>query len=206
MIRTAVFAVAVVVVAACLAVAVIGRVQTTASPQGGGAIALGGRSTIGTPLLPAGDTAEGGHGKPVAGVRCDPMEGARYHVHAHLSVFVNGRQIAVPQNVGIAPLSDDSDPELCYYWLHTHDASGVIHVESPGRSAFVLGDFFRVWGRPLDANRIGPFRGAVSALVDGRPYHGDPARIPIVAHTQITLEVGVPVVAPAPAYSFPPHS
>lgn len=29
-----------------------------------------------------------------------------------------------------------------FYWLHTHDESGVIHIESPLRRAFTLGNVF----------------------------------------------------------------
>jgi len=157
--------------------------------------------SLGAPLFADGDTLHGGRGKPVAGIRCEAMETTTFHVHAHLSLFVDGKQIAVPRNVGVVPVSDDPDPDLCYYWLHTHDASGLIHVESPHRTAFVLGDFFRVWGEPLDAYRVGDFHGPVRAFVDGRRYDGDPARIPIAAHARITLEIGA-LVQP-PAYTFP---
>jgi len=50
-------------------------------------------------------------------------EGTALHIHAHLDVFVHGRRIAVPAGIGIGP--DFISP------LHTHDTSGVVHVESP---------------------------------------------------------------------------
>ena len=61
---------------------------------------------------------------------------------------------------------------------------------------YTLGDFFDVWGQPLDSTRVGPARGHVTAIVDGRVFEGDPRRIPLLAHAQIQLEVRRPLVAP----------
>ena len=55
--------------------------------------------------------------------------------------------------------------------LHTHDASGTIHVE--GVSGPRLGQFFAIWGVPLSARQLGPYRAAgdnaVRMWVDGKP-------------------------------------
>src|SRR5579859_2509976 len=48
----------------------------------------------------------------VNGVTCDSSEQLVYHVHAHLSMYINGQPVALPQQIGIAP--DGS----CFYWLH----------------------------------------------------------------------------------------
>jgi hypothetical protein len=45
------------------------------------------------------------------------------HIHAHLDVFKNGQTNPIPPNTGTIP-------NQCIYWLHTHDDTGVIHVES----------------------------------------------------------------------------
>jgi hypothetical protein len=68
-----------------------------------------------------------------------PMEGTAVHIHQHLDLFVDGRPVTVPALIGI-------DPSVGFAPLHTHDASGVIHVESPTVRSYTLGQFFAVWG------------------------------------------------------------
>jgi hypothetical protein len=68
------------------------------------------------------------------------MEQAVFHIHAHLSFFLDGQAVAIPQGIGIAPDSS------CFYWLHMHDASGVIHIEAPANRTFTFGNFLDIWG------------------------------------------------------------
>ena len=74
------------------------------------------------------------------------MEQLSYHVHAHLALFVEGQPVEVPGGIGIR-----AD---CFSWLHTHAPDGILHVEAPAPHTYTLGDFFRVWGRPLDASHL----------------------------------------------------
>ena len=89
------------------------------------------------------------------------------HFHPLLKLFVNGKQIPVPANIGIDPTQD----AMQMAGLHTHDTSGTIHVE--GVNGARLGQFFRIWGVPLSANQLGPYRAgggnAVRMWVDGKP-------------------------------------
>jgi hypothetical protein len=89
------------------------------------------------------------------------------HFHPLLKVFVDGKQVPVPAGVGIDPAKDP----MQMAGLHTHDASGTIHVE--GVAGARLGQFFAVWGVPLSATQIGPYRSAagktVQMWVDGKP-------------------------------------
>jgi len=87
-------------------------------------------------------------------------------------------------------------------WLHAHAADGVVHIESPVERTYTLGELFDIWGQPLTRGRVGPARGTVTALFDGRVFTGDPRRIPLLAHSQVELEVGRPLVAPE-EISFP---
>lgn len=121
------------------------------------------------------------------------------HTHSHLSLFVNGKQLQIPQYIGIVPTGERT---VCLYWIHTHDPSGVIHVEAPEIHEYTLGNFFDIWGEDLRSDQVGPYHGPVTAFVNGGKYDGDVAQIPLRAHQQITLEVGTPVVPP-PNYSFP---
>jgi hypothetical protein len=91
----------------------------------------------------------------------------------------------------------------CYYWLHTHDASGIIHVESPAQRVFTLGQLFDVWGQPLARTGVATYPTTdLTVLVDGQTWDGDPRDVVLGAHTQVVLELGRTV--PAPELSFPP--
>jgi hypothetical protein len=182
---------------------------------------LGGLKTSGAPgpfgpegvpipqAPPLATTATAAGGGAVDGIECSTSEQTLFHVHAHLTVFVNGAARQVPYGIGIPGARTDSTPVgpfvgsgECFYWLHTHAADGIIHIESPVERNYTLGDFFDVWGQPLSRSRVGPAAGPVTALYDGERYEGDPRAIPLTAHAQIQLEVGRPLVAPD-AIRFP---
>lgn len=151
------------------------------------------------------DTATGGQGQPVDGIPCQP-EMAQVHVHGHLALFVNGKQVQIPAFIGLA---EPSPTTGCLYWLHTHSPDGILHVEAgtaqaPNGGHYTLGNFFDIWGEPLSTTQVGPFKGPVVTFLNGAPYSGDPKAIPLRSHQQIVLEVGKPVVTP-PTYIFPPN-
>ncbi len=161
---------------------------------------------IGKTLFEPGDTAKGGNGQPVDGIEGSSREMLAVHIHAHLSIFVKGEQIAVPYGIGIVkPFQADRGfvgMGQGIYWLHTHDATGIIHVESPDARTYTLGQFFDIWGRTLSATDVAGQQGVVRVYVDGKLRTGDPRTIVLTAHAQITLEVGEPFVTP-PLYIFP---
>jgi hypothetical protein len=151
-----------------------------------------------------GDTVVGGRSLPVDNIPCESSEAAVLHVHTHLAIFNHGVQVQVPPYLGMASVSASQG---CLYWIHTHDPSGIIHIEagsvvSPNGGNYTLGNFFDIWGEPLSRNQVGSFKGSVTAFVNGAQYSGDLASIPLRAHQQIVLEVGPPVVPP-PSYTFP---
>jgi hypothetical protein len=146
---------------------------------------------------------------PVDGIRCLGNEQHRFHIHAHLTVYVNGAARRLPGGIRIVKpqVSQTAVGTYvgagdCFYWLHTRAADGIIHIESPVTRAFTLGDFFDVWGQRLSERQVGPAIGAVTAIYNGRVYRGSPRGIPLTAHAQIQLEVGRPRVAPV-TISFP---
>jgi hypothetical protein len=132
------------------------------------------------------------------------QEGQVVHIHQHLDLFVGGRHVTVPANIGI------DQPAAFLATLHTHDTSGVLHVESPTASTFSLGQFFAVWGVQLDRRCIGGLcAGAgrqLRAWVNGKPVDADPTRIVLDAHQEIVLAYGTPAEMPRPVpatYRFP---
>jgi len=136
---------------------------------------------------------------PVDSIYCDSLEQLAYHIHAHLSIYINGTLSPIPQNMGIA--SDGS----CYYWLHTHDTTGVIHIESPTQKDYTLGNFFDEWSTNFSSLGY-PSQLALTAgwqiWVDGKPYTGDFHNIPLTAHKLITMAYNSPGVKPDTTYAW----
>jgi hypothetical protein len=149
-------------------------------------------------------------GQTVDGIPCQTMEQLVYHIHAHLAVFVDGAPKAIPYGIGIAPPRQVVQTAeglavasgACFYWLHSHTADGIIHVESPVQRIFTLGEYFDIWRRPLSSHQVGPARGRVIAFVDGGRFTGNPRSITLTPHAVIQLDVGSPAPAPQP-FSFP---
>lgn len=143
-------------------------------------------------------------GQPIDGIQCQSNEQLAVHYHAHLDILVAGQPALLPAGIG----SDNTDQ--CLYWLHTHSADGVIHIEAPRSAAtrkFTLGDFFDVWKKPLDSTHVGDTAltkdQKLLIFVDGKPYSGDPRKVVVGAHTLVTLEVTPPEVNPPPGFTFP---
>jgi hypothetical protein len=152
---------------------------------------------------PLAATAAGTAGQNIDGISCQTSEQTLFHIHAHLTIFVNGSPRQIPAAVGIPGAVAQNTPQgpfigsgNCFYWLHTHAADGIIHIESPVQRTYTLGEFFDEWGQPLGPGQAGPAKGHVTAIYNGQVYRGNPRGIPLTAHAQIQLEVGGPLVAP----------
>jgi hypothetical protein len=95
----------------------------------------------------------------------DPSAPLALHIHPHLTILVNGSPVRVPAGIGIQTAGDLP--------LHTHDASGTIHVESPAARTFILADFFAVWGRAFSNQQVLRYRAdathRIRMTVNGRP-------------------------------------
>lgn len=135
-----------------------------------------------------------------------PMLGSemlQVHYHAHLDVISDGQAVTVPALVGI----DENAQTITA--LHTHDTSGVLHIESAKDTPFTLGQFFTEWGQPLSATQVGPVAiGADKELhvfVNGKEVT-DPAKYVLKAHDEIAVWVGAKGQTPQvpSSYNFPP--
>jgi hypothetical protein len=171
--------------------------------------------SVGVNTYPDGDTSSGGQGQQIAPhLGCHKDMPPAFHIHIHVSIFdPTGTQIMVPRAVGIVKpwTYNHSGNQViggsCFYYLHTHDRSGVIHYEAPSDLGFTLGDFFAVWGEPLDPTDVAGYAGTVWVKIitptSGGPWTTsiDPRTIPLTEHEQISLAVGNPVV-PVPKYIF----
>lgn len=156
-----------------------------------------------------------------AGLTPDVRESFTYHVHAHLDLFVNGKRVPLPGGLGI----DTTDPEVkrsevlgqpafggikmcskpCISPLHTHDVTGLLHVEAPQRQPFTLGQFFTHWDVPLTESCIGGYcRTATSIVVfvDGKRHGGDPSAIELIDRKEIAILIGSPPKEVPSTYDF----
>lgn len=130
------------------------------------------------------------------GLKALSQEQLVFHIHQHLDIYVNGEKVAAPASIGI-------NDNTYLTELHTHDSSGVIHIESEKQRDYTLGDFFGVWGLRLDARCIGGYCGALKAYVNGRRRTGDPSRIVLSSHEEIVLVSGKPPKTIPKRYAFP---
>jgi hypothetical protein len=147
---------------------------------------------------------------PINDISCDALESTIFHIHVHLAIFVNGNEELIPFGVGIGQPWQVQDSEegpfvtdgSCFYWIHTHTQDGVIHIESPVRRIFNLGDFFAIWQQPLSATQVGPIQGQVIVYVNGMRDETNPSDIRLLPHQRIQLDVGQDV--PPYDFDFPP--
>jgi hypothetical protein len=131
-------------------------------------------------------------------------EGQAQHTHQHLDLFVDGQQVVVPTDIGIDRATGVLSP------IHTHDAAGVIHIESPVVRDFTLGEFFDVWGVRFDGHCVGGTCDGsgrtLSVFVNGQPFTGDPRSFVLAAHQEIVVAIGTPAQLPSPipsSFVFP---
>ena len=97
-----------------------------------------------------------------AGLFVGSSEGTAVHFHAHLDLLINGQSQPVPAGLGLTSTKDSE--------LHTHDASGVIHIEAPGQGQWFLGQVFDEWNVRLTSTDIGGL--AANAKDNLRAYVG----------------------------------
>ena len=142
-------------------------------------------------------------GATIDGVQCNTSEQVVYHIHTHLTVYVDGKLRPIPGGIGMDTPAQQATPNgtffqatHCYYWLHVHAQDGVIHIEAPSQKLYTLGQFFAVWGQPLSARAIGPAGGAVTAYVNGTKYTGAIGSIQLTSREDIQLDVETPAVPP----------
>lgn len=135
----------------------------------------------------------------VLGLPALSQEGSVLHIHQHLDVFVDGESVTVPGGIGVNGNSFISP-------IHVHDTTGVIHVESPTKEQFTLGQFFAVWGVRFTPTRLGGYRSSASRplrfYLDGKRYPSDPTRLVLASHQEIAVVIGkAPTRIPA-TYAF----
>jgi hypothetical protein len=138
----------------------------------------------------------------IDGIECERREHSDFHIHSHLDIFINDEKSTIPSDIGIIP-------NTCLYWLHTHEDSGVIHIESPVNRTFTLGQFFHIWGEKLSNNQI--FDNMVednktlSVYINGKKVSDgtEYGQIPLGKYDEIAIVYGKPPESVPSRYHFP---
>jgi hypothetical protein len=136
-----------------------------------------------------------GTGKSIDGIDC--ASSVMYHLHALVSLYKDGVRLGLPQEIGLRG---------CAYEMHTHDRTGIVHMEAPAAKPFRLGQFFSVWGKDLSQSSVAGLAGPVRyyLIANGKitPFAGDPKSIVFTRHLEVLIVVGK---APAmvPQYEWP---
>ncbi|MFN2449395.1 MAG: hypothetical protein ABR508_06345 [Candidatus Baltobacteraceae bacterium] len=168
-----------------------------------------------------GDSSSGGSGQTIDGIPClATMDEAHYHVHVFVGLINNGSEEALPDGTGMNNPGADSGGVVstasCFYYLHTHDASGVVHIEDPSTasrttSLHTLGQYLDIWGQPVSGTRVytsgARYQGEGDQTVSNTTYvqyTGDPHAIPLYAHEVIWFEWGpnYPAASSLPSVHF----
>jgi hypothetical protein len=116
------------------------------------------------------------------------------HNHVSLNVTIGGKPVIVPSDIGIIQTGIFADPSLFADHsldkygmegmspLHTHDSSGLIHVESNTVRNYSLGEFLNIWkGLNTDGKNV-------IASVDGKPV-SEFRNIPLNDKSKIVLDI-----------------
>jgi hypothetical protein len=181
-----------------------------------------------------GDTANGANGSNSPnGLGCvlgseQMVTSTSYHVHAFVGIMVNGTQYAIPDAIGMKdPTSDEPVTNFsCAYNIHTHGASGIIHIEDPSMSEnfsatpaqYNLANLFAIWGQSMSALPITGVAG-VPAIYIGHVSGKNPktnddlvnsytlstsaaSSILLTHHVAIWLVYGTPPTAGLPQVDF----
>ena len=87
------------------------------------------------------------------------------HIHPDLTIIIDGQNVPIPAGIGLGP--NGNLP------IHTHNSSGVLHVESTKLLPFRLRDFFTIWGQKFSKNdilgNVANKTHKITMTVDGRP-------------------------------------
>jgi hypothetical protein len=122
-------------------------------------------------------------------LRLPPVGNEKFHIHALLHIYVNGLLVPVPADIGREPQKHVEAS------LHTHDRTGIIHMEAAHAFKFTLGDFFAIWGVKLGPAQVGGLKGLggdkLHFYLNGRPL-SDPAAHVLHNGESIVIGYGPP--------------
>jgi hypothetical protein len=141
------------------------------------------RPTVPPTHTPTGESASpSATGSSEIGCDAGGHDGA-YHIHALVTVKVDGLLYAPPANIGIS--------QSCMSWVHTHDTDGIVHVEAPASVRPTLGDVLDLWQVSYPDDRLlGAARAAIAVgevTVDDAAQDGNALDLPLADKMRIVL-------------------
>jgi hypothetical protein len=171
--------------AALVAIVVVVLVIAIAGGGGSGPAAQANVQTTQAPWQPEYGSLQ----KRVAAMGLPQTADYPFHIHALLRIYVDGKRVPVPANIGIDQANGFIAP------IHTHDATGIIHLEAVEAYPFKLGQVFNVWGVEFSGHQIGAYRDgggrSLQVYVNGRRV-SDPVGYRIRKHDRIVVAYGRP--------------
>lgn len=120
--------------------------------------------------------------------------GALHH-HIQMYIYVDGNPVVIPANIGLS--NQAASP------LHTHDDTGLVHVESADPNFQpVLGQFMDVWGPYFTNTCLGDQcnegNKQLRVFLNGQQYVGDPTLMPLTDLTAVVITFGTEAQLPNP--------
>jgi hypothetical protein len=153
-------------------------------------------------------------GQTVDYISCTSGEQLTVHYHADLQIYVNGQLQSVPAGVGFVLPDGNTLPHMtsngttaCVYSLHTHDASGIVHIESPDNRSYTLGNLFDIWGQHLSTTQFMGHKvdathklSVVTFDATGakKVVTGDPSKVVLNAHETVVIQYNSPAELGSP--------
>ncbi len=151
------------------------------------------------------DPAAGAQRIKSAGLDILTAEGTAEHYHAHLDVLVDGKAVPVPAEIGFSFGADGQPNGISA--LHTHDTTGVIHIEAPTAGLkYTLGQVLSEWGVLDGKDATGAPHGGTggwTVYLNGVKQSAPVSDVVLKAHDEVVLSFGS---APSPvpsSYNFP---
>jgi len=177
-----------------------GNAQAAASKSATTAVSAAQGSTQAPPWAAPADASARAQ---AAGLSMLTAEGTAEHIHTHLTITADGKAVTVPADIGIDLNAQMISP------LHTHDTTGIIHVESPVVKPFNLGEVFTEWNVALSAGQVGSYGTSggytITTFVNGKQRAGDPASIQLANHEDVDIVItkGTATASAPAAFTWP---
>jgi len=141
----------------------------------------------GAPVFQVPVDAEAAIGK--AGLRVvEPKEPVTQRMRVHLDLVIDDHAVTVPKGIGVI---DETRASA----LTTRDDSGVLHVASPRKDTFRLGQLFQEWNVPLGKDCVASFCASTNpdkqllAFVNGELI-ADPSTMQLTDGAEIVVWYG----------------
>ena len=130
------------------------------------------------------------------------FEAFQTHIHQHLDIYIHGQHMDIPAQIGL--MNGLTAP------IHTHDTTGILHVESPQPNAlYKLKLFFNVWGVQFNNNQLGGYKADsnnhLTVYSNGQVVK-DPINLNLTKHEEVVIVYGTDSEKPADIakdYKFP---